>query len=230
MISPHAGYQYSGRTAGAAFARIEGKRYDTVVILSPSHREYFDGVSVYPGEAYCTPLGTIPIDKALRGQILEACPFVQAAEAGHREEHAVEVQLPFLQHTIGSFQLLPLVFGEQKRATCIQLGQALGKLVAGTNTLLIASTDLSHYHASAEAERLDSVFVEDVRAGSYDRLMKDLERGTTEACGGGPAVAILAAVQVLGGSSMEILDHRTSADVTGDHGSVVGYCSAVAYA
>jgi len=230
MISPHAGYTYSGHTAGAAFACIEGEHYDSVVVLSPSHREYFDGVSVYPGQGYRTPLGTIPIDEELRRRILESCPFVRATEAGHREEHAVEVQLPFLQRTIGSFSLLPLVFGDQKRSYCLELGRALGTLVEGTRTLLVASTDLSHYHAAPEAERLDRVFVEDVRTGNFDRLMTDLEGGATEACGGGPVVAILAAVHALGGSPMKILERRTSGDVTGDHASVVGYCSAVAYA
>lgn len=230
MISPHAGYMYSGHTAGAAFARIEGARYDTVVILSPSHREYFDGVSVYPGDAYRTPLGTIPIDEALRSRVLDACPFVLATEAGHREEHAIEVQLPFLQRTIGAFALLPLVFGDQKRSYCVGLGKALGRVLAGTNTLLVASTDLSHYHAAAEAARLDTVFVDDVGAGSADRLMTDLEQGMTEACGGGPVVAVLAAVEALGWGPMEVVECRTSGDVTGDRGSVVGYCSAVAYA
>jgi AmmeMemoRadiSam system protein B len=230
MISPHAGYMYSGHTAGAAYARIEGEQYDTVVILSPSHREYFDGVSVYPGDAYQTPLGTIPIDEDLRRRILDTCSFVRASDAGHAEEHAIEVQLPFLQRAISDFSLLPLVFGHQKRSYCVELGAALGTLVKGTKTLLVASTDLSHYHAASEAERLDHVFVEDVREGNYDRLMTDLEKGATEACGGGPVVALLAAAQALGCRPMTILEQRTSGDVTGDTGSVVGYCSAVAYA
>jgi len=230
MISPHAGYMYSGHTAGAGFARLRGERYDSVVILSPSHREYFDGVSAYPGDAYQTPLGIVPVDQELRRRVQEACPFVRASEAGHGEEHAIEVQLPFLQHTIGSFALLPLVFGHQKRSYCVELGRALGKLLSGTRALLVASSDLSHYHASPQAERLDGVFVEDVRKGDYDRLMDDLENGATEACGGGPVVALLAAAREQGLAPMEIVERRTSGDVTGDLGSVVGYCSAVAYA
>lgn len=229
LISPHAGYMYSGHTAGAGFARLEGERYDTVVVFSPSHRDYFAGISVYPGDAYRTPLGTIPIDAGLRDRVLRECPFVVASEAGHRQEHAVEVQLPFLQRTIREFALLPLVFGDQSHETSLELGKALARLIAGTRTLIVASTDLSHYHPAAEARRLDQVFIEDVRSGDHDRLIRDLERGATEACGGGPAVAILAFLRALGGGPMTLLEHRTSADVTGDRSSVVGYCSAVAY-
>ena len=229
VISPHAGYQYSGFTAAKAYALLNGMQYETVIIVSPSHREYFDAVSVFQGDAYETPLGTVSLDGALRESLIHACPFVVASDAGHGEEHAIEVQLPFLQHTLGSFTLLPIVIGKQDRAYCLGLGEALGTILAGRNYLLVASTDLSHYHTSEVAETLDRRTIDDVAAFDYEGMMAGLESGTTEACGGGPTVAVMAALQRLGVKHIEILHHCNSGDITGDRARVVGYFSAVAY-
>ena len=230
LISPHAGYRYSGSTAAYGFALLAGAKYKTVVIVSPSHREYFDGVSVYAGDAYSTPLGTVTVDDTLRESLLRACHVVTASDVGHGEEHAVEVQLPFLQHVLPVFSLLPIVIGHQSAEYCFALGEALGSIVRDEKVLLLASTDLSHYYPSNVADELDRVMIDDVERFDYNRLMADLEEGKTEACGGGPTVAVMAALQKLGARNMEILHHCNSGDVTGDTRSVVGYLSAVAYA
>ena len=230
IVAPHAGYMYSGSTAASGYARLAGARYDTVVVVSPSHREYFEGVSVYPGSAYETPLGTVPVNTGLRERLIAACPTVAASEIGHREEHAIEVHLPFLQKILPPFQLLPIVMGHQSRELCFALGTALGTLLRGENALLVASTDLSHYHPSSVANRLDAIVIEDLKRFDGKGLMDDLDAGKCEACGGGPTVAVMTALAALGVTAMEVVHHCNSGDITGDTSSVVGYVAAVAYA
>ena len=228
VIAPHAGYAYSGATAARAYALVAGGGYETVVVIAPSHREYFEGVSVYPGRAYRTPLGEIPVDAELREALIRACPVVRASTAGHGAEHAVEVHLPFLQQVLGEFRLLPLVIGHQTGDVCFGLGAALPPLLAGRRALVVASTDLSHFHDDAEARRMDALVLADVGAFDPRALMVHLEEGSAEACGGGPAVAALTAFRGMGASRVDVTGYATSADVTGDRRSVVGYMSAVA--
>lgn len=231
IIAPHAGYMYSGLTAAHAYRLLRGKKYDVVVVVSPSHFEYFHGVSVYPGDAYETPLGRISVDAQLREVLMRTSDVILASEAGHRAEHALEVQLPFLQQVLSgrAYTLLPLVVGDQKREICFGLGDALAEVLKDLNVLVVASTDLSHYYPATVAERLDVVMERDVAAFDYERLMSDLEAHRTEACGGGPTVAVMAALKGLGVSSMTVTHRSTSGDTTGDYSSVVGYLSAVAH-
>jgi MEMO1 family protein len=229
VIAPHAGYVYSGGTAARAYARLKGASYDTVVVVSPSHREYFDGASVYPGDAYATPLGDVPIDGSLRDMLARSCRHVSVSLQGHRSEHAVEVQLPFLQRVLGSFRLLPVVIGNQQRSVCFELGECLGKLLKGRSALLVASTDLSHYHTAREAGILDGAFVRLLERGDDEGIMSALEERSTEACGGGPVVAVLHAVRTMGSAAVKVVGRSTSGDVNGDTRSVVGYVSAIAY-
>lgn len=229
IIAPHAGYMYSGVTAGMAYASLAGESYEAVVIVSPSHRDFFDGVSVFPGDAYETPLGRVPIDKELRKAMLEACPILHATPRGHGEEHAVEVHIPFLQKALPPFGILPLVMGHQTRRTCVHLGEAIARVMRDKRVLLIASSDLSHYHQAAVAERMDSVFVDAVGRFDPDEVMEVIEAGTAEACGGGPIVAVMVALRSMGATRIEVVHHCTSGDITGDRRSVVGYFSAVAW-
>jgi len=226
LISPHAGYKYSGLTAAHAYKLLSGRSYDTVVIVSPSHREIFDGVSVYSGGAYQTPLGNLRVDDSLREELVNDDPVITASLAGHRQEHAIEVQLPFLQRVLGSFMILPVVIGEQKRDACYHLGERLARAVRGRNVLLVASTDLSHFYPSVTAEKLDRVIIDDIAKLDHDTMMNDLETDRGEACGGGPTVAVMLAAKKLGANHASILHHSNSGDVTGDMSEVVGYLSA----
>jgi AmmeMemoRadiSam system protein B len=229
IIAPHAGYLYSGATAGRAYGKLVRGAYDSVIVVAPSHREFFEGVSVYDGDAYVTPLGTIPVDRDLRDALISAAPFVHASAAGHGEEHAVEVHLPFLQTVLGSFSFLPLVIGHQTPGTCFALGEALGGVLRDRRALLVASTDLSHFHVDREAREIDAVMIGDVRGFDSRSLMSHLTEGAAEACGGGPVVAVMTALKSLGATRIEVTDYATSGDVTGDRRSVVGYLSAVAF-
>lgn len=227
LIAPHAGYVYSGETAAQAYAQVRGTMRRHVVVVSPSHREFFDGVSVYPGDGYETPLGVIPIDAGMRERLAEEMPGLLVSTQGHGNEHALEVHLPFLQCAIGEFTVLPLVIGHQSLEHCLALGDALGAICEGTDALLVASTDLSHFSPAAIAQRLDAVVARDIEALDPVRLMRDLEEGAAEACGGGPVSAVMRACDLLGARLPVVLGRSHSGMVTGDDQSVVGYLSAV---
>jgi AmmeMemoRadiSam system protein B len=226
LIAPHAGHIYSGAVAAAGFRLLKGSGVETVVIVAPSHREYFDGISVYAGSAYETPLGTVEVDAALRSELLENEAVIEASWRGHGPEHAIEVQLPFLQAMLPAVRILPIVMGDQRRAYCMHLGERLAAILTNRPCLLLASTDLSHYHPAEVAGRLDGIAIDDVAAFDEEKLMADLDAERTEACGGGPTVAVLRAAKLLGADAVRILDHRNSGDVNGDYGKVVGYLSA----
>jgi AmmeMemoRadiSam system protein B/AmmeMemoRadiSam system protein A len=232
IIAPHAGYMYSGQTAAQAYKQIEGEEYETVVVISPSHTVFFQGASIYNGDAYQTPLGMIEIDKDLSSEIASIHPLVYASNKGHtggsiRGEHALEVQLPFLQQVLGQFKLVAIVMGDQEDPSCRALGEVLASALKGKNCLIVASTDLSHFHSEKEARRLDGKIKETIEQYNPDRLLGVLSSGTGEACGGGPVVATLAASKRLGGQRVEMTGYTTSGETTGDFSEVVGYLSAV---
>ncbi|CUT04377.1 AmmeMemoRadiSam system protein B [Candidatus Chrysopegis kryptomonas] len=230
IIAPHAGYMYSGQTAAVAYSLIRGKDYDTVVVVSPSHREYFDAISIYDGKAYKTPLGEIEIDIELAEKIYEKGKgLIEISSYGHKLEHAVEVHLPFLQKALNHFKLVPIVMGDQKADYCFRLGDILGDVLAGRNALLVASTDLSHYYTYDVAVKLDKIVIDDVANFDEVKLMDDLEQQRCEACGGGPTVAVMHAAKKLGADKSEVLYYCNSGDVTGDKTGVVGYLSAVLF-
>jgi len=226
LIAPHAGYIYSGITAAPAYALLRGARFDTVVIVSPSHRKYFDGVSIFPGGRYSTPVGEMPVDSGMRSALAEGDPVIGVRPEGHGSEHAVEVHLPFLLSVLGPVPFLPVVMGDQSREYCIHLANRLRDVSEGKNVLLVASTDLSHYRTYDQANEIDARFVEHVRRFDPMAIMEGLENRSLEACGGGPTVAVMLAASLLGATTATILDHRNSGDTQGDRSSVVGYLSA----
>jgi AmmeMemoRadiSam system protein B/AmmeMemoRadiSam system protein A len=234
LIAPHAGYMYSGQVAAHSFKLLEGLSFETVVVISPSHIAYFPGASVYNGGAYETPLGLIPVDTTMAGKIAGADKRVFLSTQGHgfvggRGEHALEVELPFLQLVLGKFKLVPVVMGDQDWATCEALAQALTEALKGQNALIVASTDLSHFHPYHEAVRLDNMVLEHVNAFDPEGLFKDLAAGACEACGGSPMVATMLAAKGLGADNSKVLKYANSGDVTGDRSGVVGYMAAVIY-
>ncbi|HEX9614098.1 MAG TPA: AmmeMemoRadiSam system protein B [Bacteroidota bacterium] len=226
LICPHAGYVYSGYTAAVGYRLLKGHPYDAVVVVGPSHREYFDGISVYPGDSYRTPLGDIPIDTDLRKRLTELNPIITLSDAGHQLEHSIEVQLPFLQQVLGKCPLAPVVMGDQRREYCAILAQAIAEACKGRNVLLIASSDLSHYHPYAEAVRLDREVIDEITEFRPDRLLEKLDQEQAEACGGGPIAAVMMAAASLGARKCKELFYCNSGDVTGDKETVVGYLSA----
>ncbi len=229
LIAPHAGYVYSGSTAAIGFKLLKERHFDSIIIVGPSHREYFDGVSIYDGDAYKTPLGVVEVDAALRDRLRQAWPAVTVSESGHNLEHAIEVQLPFLQRLFGSFSFVPIVMGDQKPAYCEQLADALADACRGMNVLLVASSDLSHYHPYKSAIDLDRKVLEEIEQYNTEGLMKKLEREEAEACGGGPIVVVMRAARRLGATSSKVLHYCNSGDISGEKDAVVGYVSAVLF-
>lgn len=228
IIAPHAGYVYSGRTAAYAYKTIMKKKYDTVIVISPSHREYFRRVSIYDGDAYKTPLGKIPINTELRNKLISESNLIYEGEEGHRGEHALEVQLPFLQIALQNFLLLPLVIGDQSREVVFELADILAGVI-DDKTLLIASSDLSHFYTKSQASAMDSRVVKHINNFDFENLQTDLETRRCEACGGGGIVAILKALSKKGYTKSKVVAQSDSGDVTGDDSEVVGYLSAIVY-
>ncbi|MCU0333394.1 MAG: AmmeMemoRadiSam system protein B [Ignavibacteriaceae bacterium] len=209
LVAPHAGYVYSGKTAAHAYNLLVGKNYKRVVVISPSHSEYFPGICVFEGDAYETPLGLLKVDKEFREKLLT-------------------VQLPFLQLVLKDFKIVPVVMGDQSKRNIDLLANKLAE-VTDDETLIVASSDLSHFYSKSQADRLDSVVEKRVREFDFDSLQYDLDNHTCEACGGGPIVALMKAAKLKNIPHSMVLSRTDSGDVTGDNSEVVGYLSAVFY-
>ena len=228
IVSPHAGYIYSGRTAAYAFNAAAQKNYKTVVIISPSHREYFPGISIYSGDAYRTPLGVVPVNKDMRDRLSRNSKFIFPGINGHRGEHAVEVQIPFLQLLFQEFSILPVVMGDQNRICINELAVRLAEVI-DEDTLIVASSDLSHFHNKAHADDLDSVVENHIKNFTYEELQSDLESGKCEACGGGAIITMMKTSDMRMKKKSSVLSRSDSGNVSGDNSEVVGYLSAAVY-
>lgn len=214
IIAPHAGYIYSGPVAASAYARLKPVRdkISRVVLIGPSHRVAFQGLAVSAADTFSTPLGDITIDQSAIRQ-LQHLPFVGYLEQAHALEHSLEVHLPFLQQTLNNFQLVPIVAGD---ATPHQVSQVLEILWGGAETLIVISSDLSHYHDYATSQKLDKHTSELIEALDYQALSSDA------ACGKVPVGGLL---KFLREKSLHIktIDLRNSGDTAGDKYRVVGY-------
>jgi len=232
LISPHAGYVYSGYTAATAYSLLQPEKFDTVIVVSPSHHEFFEGVSLFPGESYETPLGKVPLANELIDKILSADKekIIIRSESGHGYEHALEVQLPFLQEKLPGFKLVPLVMGTQTSENCKSLGNLLADVLKNEEkVLLVASSDLSHFYTSETAKKLDEACLEIISNFDTDELITHLGKNKFEACGVGPIASVALACEKLGAMNSKITHYCNSGDTTEDYSSVVGYMSAVFY-
>jgi MEMO1 family protein len=233
VVAPHAGYQFSGPVAAYAYATLKGHKFSRVVVIAPSHFEAFDFTSVYDGDAYATALGTIPVDKTFAQQLAKTSPTIKLSSRGHLPtkdgtEHALEVQLPWLQRLLGDFELVPVVMGDQSYENSRALGVALAKLIPGSDTLIVASSDLSHYHPYDDAVTIDRKTLNAIQHWDYFSLSQNFQARIWEACGGAPIVATMIAAERMGANQAIVLKYANSGDVTGDHTRVVGY-GAVAF-
>jgi AmmeMemoRadiSam system protein B len=214
LIAPHAGYIYSGPVAASVYARLRGARdtIERVVLLGPSHRVGFYGLAVPSTDVFRTPLGDIPIDTARRDQLLEL-PQVVTMDQAHAMEHSLEVQLPFLQELLTGFLLLPVVVGD---APAQEVAEVLERVWGGPETLIVVSSDLSHYHDYDTARRMDTATSEAIVALQPERL------GHEDACGRVPVSGLLLVARSKG-LQVEMVDLRNSGDTAGPRDQVVGY-------
>jgi len=228
-VAPHAGYPYSGPVAAWTYAALKGHKYSRVVVIAPSHYVAFDFTSVYDGDAYTTPLGQVPVDKEFARRLAKMSSTIQLSDKGHQAtqdapEHSVEVELPWLQTVLGNFELVPIVMGDQSYESSRALGVALARMLRNDHdTLVLASSDLSHYHTYDDAETIDHKTLHALEAWDYLSMSRNFETRVWEACGGAPIVAAMIYAERLGANKAEVLKYANSGDVTSDHSRVVGY-------
>jgi hypothetical protein len=231
LISPHAGLKYSGPVAAAGYRLLLELRFDTVILLGPSHRRWFDALAVYPEGAFATPLGLVRVDSELAERFARETPRARFVAGVHEGEHSLEMQLPFLQHVLPRARILPVVMGNQSRENIEAAVSAIVRAVSPStrSTLLVASSDLSHYRTRERARELDSEVLDCIERFDPEGLDRLLETDRDHACGGGPVVAVMRAARELGADSARVLRYADSGDVTGETDAVVGYVSAALY-
>ena len=226
LVAPHAGLMYSGPVAAHAYSLLKSRRYDVAILVGPSHFTAFDGVAIWADGRFETPLGAADIDVGVASTLLQHSPVIHLDTHPHAREHSLEMQLPFLRRVSPDMKIVPLLMGYQTGETADALAGALAETVRERPALLVASTDLSHYHDARTARELDSVVIDCVGRLDPAGLQRALDHQPDHACGGGPTVAVMKAALTLGATSARILDYADSGDVSGDKSSVVGYLAA----
>ena len=237
LISPHAGYPYSGQTAAYAYRQLTGRTFDTVVLLGPSHSENFGPFAITAKKYYATPLGEIELAQDfVEGLTRE----IQVTRVDQDREHSLEIQLPFLQRTLGDFKLVPImvtlpfyILGAQVLEPCEQLATALADLARGRNVLFVASSDLSHIPDYKAVNKFDARTAELIAAFDIPGLVEYMwQDGECRACGDAPIIIALLAAQKLGATRAKVLYRTNSGDVTGSRTRgqyTVGYMAAAVY-
>jgi AmmeMemoRadiSam system protein B len=233
IIAPHAGHRYSGQVAAYAFRHLENLTPETVAVISPLHIPAQGRVLTSGHDAYATPLGAIPVNTELQNKFqgeLEQNYGIELVQLRNDNEHSLEIELPFLQRMFDHpFRLLPIMLRDQGLEAVMAAGHTLGRILNGTQGVIIASSDLSHFYPEAVAKRLDSEILARIEAFDPQGVLSAEKEGTGFACGCGAIAAALWAAQDLGADKAKIVQHGTSGDVTMDFDSVVGYGAAVIY-
>ncbi len=228
LLAPHAGYIYSGPIAACAYKLVRGLDFRRVIVISPMHHPHVAPVLTSEHQAYHTPLGDIPVDHEALDALRKEVPLTAIR---NDPEHSLEIELPFLQRVLaGPFSLVPLMLRDQSYATA----QALGEALAGVadeegRTLLVASSDLSHFYTDEQARQLDRVMLDRVAAFDPEGVIRVEDEERAFACGRGAIAAMLVAARALGADQVQIVAYGTSADTSGDTKRVVGYSAAAAY-
>lgn len=230
IVAPHAGLRYSGPVAAWAYACLSDPRPEVVAVVGPLHDNGPTALLTSAYDAYATPLGTVPVDREAVGRLDTALRerLGEGLIALHSDaEHAIEIELPFLQRVLGEFRLLPVMVHDQRPATIEALGRTLAATLCSRPALLVASSDLSHYRPQRVAERLDAELLRRVTAFDPLGVLSAESEGAGYACGAGAIAAMLWAARELDADRVDVLRYATSGDVTGDYSAVVGYSAAV---
>jgi len=230
LVVPHAGYQYSGWVAAYGFWTLEGRDYDTVILIGNSHADSFDGISVFPEGSFETPLGNVEVDGKTARKIIDSNPKVLARPGSHERDHILEVELPFLQRVLKNFKIVPIVFGDDSPELPPILASALKPLVTD-KTLIVASTDMSHYPSGQDAEYADHKTLSAILSGNAETLAASLEhlearripQAETFLCGVSAVKTLMLLAGELGYDQVTLLKYANSGDVSGDSSRVVGY-------
>lgn len=234
LVSPHAGYAYSGQTAAYAYRQLQGRQVDTVVVMGPSHRAWVGDYAASVEDAYETPLGLVPLDHAF---VEELAGRVSLRRVQGDAEHSLEIQLPFLQRQLAEFRLVPIMMSADEPQAAQRLASALvevirRRLTEGQHTLLVASSDLHHIENYDEVVLHDQAVVDAIAAFDLPTLTSLLMAPHCSVCGRMPILTMLHAAKALGADAVKVLHHTNSGDVTGERRAgqyTVGYMAAAAY-
>ena len=228
MIVPHARYVYSGQVAAYAYRAIMGCDFDTVVLMGPSHRVRFQGVSAGNFTAYETPFGKVEVDKLFVSKLIEENADIGFHPEAHAEEHCIEVQLPFLKIVLKDFKIVPILFGDRSVETCKSAARSLLKAAEGRNVLFIASSDLSHFHSYRKAVKLDHAAIDGILTLPGGSFLQEVNRGAYELCGASAIATLLLITGARGGVDSKLMHYANSGDTPqGSKASVVGYASVI---
>jgi len=227
LVSPHAGYAYSGAVAGAVMSRIRFK--DTFIILGPSHTGAGRPFSIMTEGSWQTPLGEVGIDSRLGKEILAGSKHLEEDHVAHLYEHSIEVQIPFLQYFKPDVKIVPIVLSPAAPSAYKEIGKeiaaAIKKLRA--ETVIVASSDMTHYESQESARRKDTEAINAIVELNEDELMRRIRELNISMCGYAPTVALISAAKELGAKRAELVRYQTSGDVTGDYSAVVGYAGII---
>lgn len=228
IISPHAGYIYSGAVAANGFYETSSMNFDRVVIIGPNHYGIGIGLATVRDGIWETPLGQVEIDTELASRISENSGILDFDDLAHSRDHCLEVQLPFLQYIKkNQFKLVPIIMIMQDKVTAAEIGESIADSTRSLNALLIASSDFTHYEPNSEAHRKDRELIEAILSLDISIFYSTLERLNVSACGYGAIASIMTAAKALGATKGELLRYATSGDIIGDTNNVVGYASII---
>ena len=228
LIVPHAGYRYSGPVAAHSYYhQASAGIFESIIILGPNHTGLGSGVSTMTEGEWSTPLGDVPIDTDLAQEIVDTSHLVDVEDEAHRNEHSIEVQLPFLQFIYPRrFKFVPICMMLQDLQTSIEVGEAIAKAAENHRAIVLASSDWTHYEPQEQAQSKDKQAIEEALQMNEKKFQEIIEERSVSACGYGPVTAMIHAAKLRGAKSGNLLSYQTSGDVTGDKSAVVGYAAA----
>jgi MEMO1 family protein len=229
VVSPHAGYQYSGLVAGNVLSSIKTK--PVYIIMGPNHTGLGAPFSISGADSWKTPLGNVAIDKILAAEIKKNCRFIKEEDMAHAGEHSIEVQLPFLQALQKGFKFVPIVIAQADIEVYKEIGRAIAesikRLKMENDVTIIASSDMTHYEPHEEAKKKDDIAIKAMLALDEERLVSEINRLDITMCGYAPATIMLSAAKALGAKKARLVKYLTSGDASGDYSSVVGYAGLI---
>ena len=225
MVSPHAGYMYSGAVAANGYYHLSSSKFESAIILGPNHYGLGSDVALMNTGSWKTPVGKIEIDSELAQDIYQNCRLISYDELAHSKDHCIEVQLPFLQYIREEFKLVPIILINQGKNTSIKLGDGIYESVKKRNLISIASSDLTHYEPNNQAHEKDNLLISAILSLDIEKFYSILFSFNVTACGYGAIATVMEISKKMGATKGKLLRYATSGDVAGDKNSVVGYSS-----
>lgn len=230
IVSPHAGYLYSGSVAANGYYNISSSKFNNVILVGPNHYGLGSSVATTMNGIWESPIGDVMVNPQLAKDIASRATSMDFDEFAHSRDHCLEVQIPFLLYTTEKFRIVPIILTNQDEYLALELGSAISDAVnewisKGDEFMLIASSDFTHYESNSEAHRKDSQLIKSILSLDITAFYYTLRQYNVSACGYGAIATVMVAAKNLGATRGELIRYATSGDVTGDKSSVVGYSS-----